>query len=58
MTTQGAAIAPAKSDPLTTGRAAEILAKLAVISADILDLDDRLTRLDSQHRDHSSGGGQ
>jgi hypothetical protein len=58
MTAPGAATSPAKREPMTDDRTDEIMAKLAVMTADIIDLDDRLSRLDQKHRDHTSGGGQ
>ncbi len=54
MTTDAAANRPAKREPMTAQQACEILAKLAVMTADILDLDDRLERLTIRHRDHAA----
>ena len=58
MTAPGAAKSPVKREPMTDDRADEIMARLAVVTADILDLDDRLSRLVQKHCDHTSGGGQ
>lgn len=54
MTADAAASRPAKREPMTAQQACEILAKLTVMTADILDLDDRLERLTIRHRDHAA----
>jgi hypothetical protein len=54
MTADAPATGPAKREPLTAEQTAGIMAKLAVIHADILDLDERVTLLDIKHHGHIS----
>jgi hypothetical protein len=54
MTANTPANRPAKREPMTAQQAREILAKLAVMTTDVLDLDDRLERLTIRHRDHAA----